>query len=252
MNLHDNSTPRLIRAAILVATLVLLGHSAAEAQKLTASANPASGAAGVNSTTITGSGFPSGQFVGATVGLAPSCAGPAAATAPAQVTAVATLRRFTFLIPGSLAPGVYKVWVSGTAGITPFNTGGRSCSNVTVTATVRGTASLGAAIAGAAVTLVDFAGNVRTGTTASDGSFGFSTGGLTPPFLVKVVTATDSGEFPAGTTLYSVSALPNPSQRINVHVLTDVMVRSFYSAQGINVNNAFTSPTGANAPPSPN
>lgn len=245
-------TGSALKHAALAAALVLLGTSIGWAQTLSASASPSSGAAGVNNTTLTGSGFPAGTIVGATVSLAPTCAGPAVATAPANVTVVATLRRFTFMIPGSLGPGTYKAWVSGTAGATPFNTGGRSCSNVIVTASVRGTASLGAAIAGAAVTLVDFAGNVRTGTTASDGSFAFSTGGLTPPFLVKVVTATDSGEFPAGTTLYSVSALPNPSQRINVHVLTDLMVRSFYSAQGINVDNAFTDPTGANAPPSPN
>ena len=148
---------------------------------------------------------------------------------------------------------IYKAWVSGTPrGQRRSNTGGLSCSNVIVTASVRGTALLGAAIAAGGVTLVDFAGNVRTGTTASDGSFAFSTGGLSAALPREGVTATDSGEFPAGTTLYSVSALPNPSQRINVHVLTHLMVRSFYSAQGINVDNAFTDPTGANAPPSPN
>jgi hypothetical protein len=239
-----------LKHGALAAALVLLGTSVGWAQTLTANASPSSGAAGVNNSTITGSAFPVGTITGATVSLAPTCAAAASATVAARVTSVATLRRFTFLIPGSLVPGTYKAWVSGTAGTTPFNTGGSSCANVTVTATVQGTASLGAAIAGATVTLVDFAGTVRTGTTASDGSFAFSTGGLTPPFLVKVVTATDSGEFPAGTTLYSVSALLNPSQRINVHVLTDLMVRSFYSAQGIDVNNAFNSPADF-PPPSP-
>jgi hypothetical protein len=116
---------------------------------------------------------------------------------------------------------------------------------------VQGTASLGAAIAGAEVMMVDAAGNTASGTTASDGTFVLDTSGLTPPFLVRIVTAIASGAFPAGTTLYSVSADPNRSTRINVSVLTDLIVRSFYAAQGIDVADAFVIPTGDNAPPSP-
>src|SRR5688572_3129148 len=253
MKLRYEDAANVVRRAVLMAACVLLGHSAGFAQTLTASANPSSGAAGVHTSYLTGSGFPAGAITGATVHFGATCAAPALASAPVtQVASIGPLRRFQFLIPASLAPGSYKAWVSGTAGTTAFNTlDRRSCSSITATASVQGTASLGAAIAGAAVTLVDFNGNVRTGTTASDGSFAFSTGGLTPPFLVKVVTATDSDEFPAGTTLYSVSTVLNPSQRINVHVLTDLMVRSFYAAQGIDVADAFVSPTGDNAPPSP-
>jgi hypothetical protein len=236
---------------MLVAVLLLAGHSTSWAQSLTAAANPASGAAGVSNSYLTGSGFSAGAITGATVHLATSCAAPAAATAPvSRVTAIGPLRRFQFLIPASLAPGSYKAWVSGTAGATPFNTvNAGSCSTIGVTASVQGTASLGAAAGGAAVTLVDANGTSRSGTTASDGTFAISSAGLVPPFLVKVVTAVSSGPFPAGTTLYSVSSDTNPSTRINVHVLTDLMVRSFYSAQGLNVDDAFMNPVGGNAPP---
>jgi hypothetical protein len=239
--------------AALVAAFILLFPSAGWAQNLTASANPPSGAAGVSNSNLTGSGFPAGAITGATVHFGASCATPEAASGPVtQVTTVGVLRRFGFLIPASLTPGAYKVWVSGTAGSTAFNTlNTPSCSTISATANVAGTASLGAAIAGGIVTLVDANGNVVTGTTASDGTFTVATTGLTPPFLVRVVTTTASGNFPAGTTLYSVSADGNVGTRINVHVLSDLMLRSFYSAQGIDPDTAFSSPLGGNAAPTP-
>jgi hypothetical protein len=238
---------------VLVAAVVVLAPSRGWAQSLTASANPPSGAAGVNNTYLTGSGFPAGAITGATVHLAATCLLPELASSPViQAVAVGTLRRFQFLIPASLAPGTYKVWVSGTAGTVPFNTlNTPSCSSITVTSSVQGTASLGAAISGAAVTLMDANGKSVSGTTASDGTFALNTAGLVPPFLLKVVTSQPTPNFPAGTTLYSVSADANASTRINVNVLTDLMVRSFYSAQGINISNAFTNPAGTNAPPDP-
>lgn len=239
--------------AVLVGTFVLLGYSTGSAQSLTATANPASGAAGVNNSYLTGSGFPAGAITDATVAFGQACAAPAVTTSPVlQVTTVGALRRFQFAIPGSLAPGTYKLWLLGKAGTTNFNTlTNRSCANLTVTASVKGTASLGAAISGAAVTLVDSQGNTVSGTTASDGTFALPTAGLVPPFLVKVVTTAPSGSFPAGTTLYSVSADANASTRINVTTLTDLILRTFYAAEGINPDNAFAAPTGGNAPPDP-
>ena len=151
-----------------------------------------------------------------------------------------------------MAPGTYKLWLTGTAGTAPFNTlSTASCSSITVTATVTGTASLGAAISGGLVTLVDSTGIIRTTTTASDGNFAVDATGLTPPYLIRVVTTTASGNFPAGTTLYSVSPDASLSTHINVSVLTDLLVRSFYSAQGINLDTAFSAPLGANGAPTP-
>ncbi len=243
---------KILSTAAAAASILWL-QSAGWAQSLTASANPPSGGAGVNDSYLTGSGFPAGAITGATVHFGTSCAAPAAASGPViQVTTQGVLRRFEFLIPASLNPGSYQVWVSGTAGTTAFNTVTTpSCSAITVTASVTGTASLGAPIVGGAVTLVDANGNTATGATASDGTYTLSSAGLTPPYLVRVVTASASGAFPAHTTLYSVSADGNASTHINVHVLSDLILRSFYSAQGIDPDNAFSSPTGPNAAPTP-
>jgi len=241
-----------VLSAGLAAAFILLGQSAGWAQSLTASANPPTGVAGVTNSYLTGSGFPAGAISGATVVFGTSCAPPSIASAPAQVATIGILRRFQFQIPAGLQPGSYKVWVRGTAGTTPFNTlNTPSCSTVGVTPLVRGTASLGAAIGGASVTLVDVNDNTVSGITAADGSFALSTESLTPPFLVKIVTASQSGNFPAGTTFYSVSADGSNNTTINVSVLTDLLVRSYYSAQGINPDTAFLNPTGDNAAPSP-
>jgi hypothetical protein len=237
----------------LAAVFSLLLPPAGWGQTLTASANPASGGAGVNDSYLTGSGFPAGAITVAAVHFGTSCAAPAIASGPViQVTTQGVLRRFEFLIPASLSPGNYQVWLSGTAGTTAFNTlNTRSCSTIKVTASVTGTASLGAAITNANVTLVDAHGTTVTGTTASDGVFALNSAGLMPPYIVRVVTTTASGRFPAGTTLYSVSADSNASTRINVHVLSDLILRSFYSAQGIDPDTAFTNPIGSNAAPMP-
>ena len=63
---------------------------------------------------------------------------------------------------------------------------------------VAGTAAQGAAIAGATLTLVDAAGVTSTATTAADGTFTIDTTGLTPPFMIKLVSG--------GAELFSVSA----------------------------------------------
>jgi hypothetical protein len=251
MKLRTGFAPRSSVRAVLATFLVLLAHVPGWAQTLTASTNPSSGAAGVGTSYLTGSGFPAGSISGAVVHFGANCAAPEVASAPVtQVTVVASVRRFRFAIPASLGPGTYRVWVTGTAGVTPFDTlATPSCSTITVTSSVQGTASLGAAIGGATVTLVDANGASRTGTTASDGTFALDSRDLVPPLLVKVVTSAPVGSFPAGTTLYSVSADASASTRINVHVLTDLMVRSFYSAQGLSADAAFADPTGPAAAP---
>jgi hypothetical protein len=239
--------------AVLMAASILLIPSAGWAQSLTGSANPPTGGAGVSYSYLTGSGFPAGAITGATIHLGTNCAAPAIASGPvAQVISQGVLRRFQFLIPASVAAGSYKVWLSGTAGATAFNTlNTPSCSTIAVTSNITGTASLGAAISGGMVTVVDATGRTANATTASDGTFVLDSSGLTPPFLVRVITTTASGEFPVGTTLYSVSADANVGTRINVHVLSDLIVRSFYSAQGIDPDTAFASPLGADAAPTP-
>ena len=112
-----------------------------------------------------------------------------------------------------------------------------------VSSGVSGTAAVGSPIPNATVGLVDSNGNTLSGTTAADGSFTISgTAGLTPPFMLKVASG--------GTNLYSVSADSNTSTTINVTPLTDMIVRSWYGAQGTAVGSAFASPA-SNTPPNP-
>ncbi len=111
------------------------------------------------------------------------------------------------------------------------------------TSDVRGTASMGLPIVGAAVTLKDTTGKSSTATTASDGTYILDTSGMTPPFFIRVVTT-------SGPTLYSVSADAQSTTTINIHVLTDVIVRSWFSAQGVNPDTAFANPI-TNPPPNP-
>jgi hypothetical protein len=107
-------------------------------------------------------------------------------------------------------------------------------------AVVSGIAAKGAPIAGASVTLKDSAGNTSTTTTAADGSFSLNSSGFIPPFLLQVQTATGS--------LYSVSADASVSTTINVHPYSDLVVRSWYSAQGVPVDTAFADPMSTPAP----
>jgi hypothetical protein len=105
---------------------------------------------------------------------------------------------------------------------------------------VTGTAAQGAALAEAALTLVDAAGLTRTATTAADGTFTIDTTGLTPPFMLKLV----SGD----TTLFSVSAGASADMVVNVTPLTDLILRTWYDVQGISVDDAFAAPTVSPAP----
>jgi hypothetical protein len=199
------------------------------------SLSPTSGAVGT-SVTITGTNFGSSQG-SSTVAFNGTAATPTSWSATSIVVPV----------PSGASTGNVVVTVGGLAS---------NGSAFTVTAgsesMVTGTASLGTPVVGAAVTLRDANGNTSTGTTASDGTFTLDTGGFTPPFLVSVVTVASSGSFPVGTTLYSVSADANATTTINVHVLSDLLVRSWYSAQGVDADSAFANPViSSNVAPSP-
>jgi hypothetical protein len=90
------------------------------------------------------------------------------------------------------------------------------------------------------VTLKDSAGNSSTATTAPDGTYTLDTTGLTPPFLIQV-------QGPTGN-LYSVSADALTTTTINAHPFTDLIIRSWYSAQGVSIDTAFGNPVSAPAP----
>ncbi|HUK33529.1 MAG TPA: hypothetical protein VLV86_06450, partial [Vicinamibacterales bacterium] len=98
MGLRGLCSVRFPLCAALAAGFLVFGHSAANAQSLTAAANPPAGGAGVNNSYVTGSGFPAGAISGAVAHFGPTCSAPQTASSPVtQVTVIATLRRFQFL-----------------------------------------------------------------------------------------------------------------------------------------------------------
>jgi hypothetical protein len=121
------------------------------------------------------------------------------------------------------------------AGSTPISSQGSG-----PTTSVTGTAALGAPIANAPVTLIDAAGKSSSATSAQDGTYSLNTTGMTPPFLIRVQGL--SG------TLYSVSADTLSATTINTDVYTDLIVRSWYLAQGQSPDAAFANPVAVPAP----
>ncbi len=107
---------------------------------------------------------------------------------------------------------------------------------------VSGVAASGKAIVGATVTLTDSTGTTRTATTAADGSYQIDSTGLVGPFLLKVAGT-------GGATFYSVSADANAKTTVNLTQLSDLVVRTWYGAQGIAADAAFAAPATNPAPP---
>jgi hypothetical protein len=147
---------------------------------------------------------------------------------------------------GGLATGV----ASGTTQITAAASGVTSAPDslqvtTPVTASVvTGTASMGLPIANAVITLKDSAGQSVSGTTASDGTYSLTTTGMTPPFLIQVQATSGN--------VYSVSADALATTTVNAHVLSDLVIRSWYSAQGQSIDTAFSNPVTLPAPSASN
>jgi hypothetical protein len=140
------------------------------------------------------------------------------------------------------ASGVFPITFTAANGVSPNAT---QSFTLTVTpspssSSVSGTAAAGSPIVGATVTLKDSAGNSSTATTAADGTYTLDTAGFTPPFLIQV-------QAPSGN-LYSVSADALTTTIINAHPFTDLIIRSWYSAQGVSIDTAFTNPVSMPAP----
>lgn len=123
--------------------------------------------------------------------------------------------------------------------------GGGGSAGVGSTSSVTGTAAVGDPLSGATITLKDRAGSAKTVVTDSSGNFSLDTSGMTPPFLVRVVSADNTKTF------YSVSADSGTSATINVTPLTDLIVRSWYNTLGAGVVDAFSLTPPTPAPPAP-
>lgn len=129
--------------------------------------------------------------------------------------------------------GLVMAACGGGGGTTTSATGGS-------TSALTGTAAKGAAIAAATVTIKGANGLIKTGTTASDGSYNIDVSGLTAPYLIKV----QSG----ATVLYSIGEQTGTA---NVHPLTDLIIRTWYDVQNVPIDTAFANPV-ASPPPSAN
>src|SRR6267378_3613878 len=127
---------------LLLALLFFSSAAGAQTQvTLGAIASPSSGQAGVSSSSVTGSGFPSGTISPGNVTLTPSGGGASVNTQASSITTlVGSTRRVLFTIPASinvLAPTNFLVSISGTT-----STGGSFSSLNSSTITINPPASV--------------------------------------------------------------------------------------------------------------
>lgn len=94
--------------------------------------------------------------------------------------------------------------------------------------TISGTAAAGAPLISASITVKDAVGATKSGATGSDGKYSIDVTGLTPPFLLKVVSGAN--------TLYSVASAAGTT---NIHPFTDLIIRNYYKVKGSDVDTVF-------------
>ena len=129
-----------------------------------------------------------------------------------------------------------NLWSVGTLGDFTCRVLPQNCAS-----SVSGTAAAGAPIAGVTVTLKDSTNRAVTATTGVTGAYTLATTGMTGPFLLQLTT-------PGGTRLYGVTADLAATTVANLTPLTDLIVRSWYSVQGVPVDSAFANPAAAPPP----
>ena len=101
---------------------------------------------------------------------------------------------------------------------------------------IYGTAAIGLGLGHRPIDGGDVDGNPINGETDGDGNFILPTNGRKPPYLLRVITSTTPT-----TMFYSVSADQNAATTINITPLTDLIIRSWYSAQtpSVDIDYAF-------------
>ena len=117
--------------------------------------------------------------------------------------------------------------------------GGSSGGGGAPAVTLSGTAAVGAPIADADIVAKDRNGTAVNGTTGSDGTFSLDVTGLTAPFLLRVTTAGGDDLFSVGSQTGIVALTP----------LTDMVVRSYYRARGLDIDTVFASLSGSDPVP---
>ena len=109
-----------------------------------------------------------------------------------------------------------RVWGGGASGV-----GGASLS---------GTAAVGAPLVNATITVKDRNGLQTTGTTGADGKYSVNVSALTAPFLLKVTAAGNPDRYSVGSQSGIVNLTPH----------TDMVVRNYYRARGLDIAAVFT------------
>lgn len=200
--------------------------------------SPSSGTSGSSDVWVTGSGFPSGSFVSATVTLASSCPATTTSTpAIAEKAVVGSTERVEFLVPASLATGTYYVSLNGSTTGGAFSSGS-SCSQIQVTHT---SAVLASCNPGSSMGILAYnpSNAAKTPVTAYVPN-GYWYGGTTG---VQVVPLEPSGAAP------STLTTPNPINSCSSNSLTGESVcidnyTDIYLVKGSSVTTTLTS--GAN------
>lgn len=97
-------------------------------------------------------------------------------------------------------------------------------------ASLSGTAAVGAPLTNATITVKDRNGLQATGTTGADGKYSVNVSTLTAPFLLKVTAVGNPDRYSVGSQAGIVNLTP----------LTDMVVRNYYRARGLDVATLFT------------
>ncbi|HUJ79433.1 MAG TPA: hypothetical protein VLY45_03855 [Nitrospiria bacterium] len=110
------------------------------------------------------------------------------------------------------------------------NSGGSSLS---------GTAAAGEPMSNAVVTVKDRNGMAKTGTTDANGRYHIDVPGLTAPYLLKL-------DPPSGPSLFSVGI---QTGTVNIHPFTDLIIRTWYQLNGLQLDDAFAAMGGSTPVP---
>jgi hypothetical protein len=89
---------------------------------------------------------------------------------------------------------------------------------------------VGAPLVNATITVKDINGLQATGTTGADGKYSINVSALTAPYLLKVTAAGNPDRYSVGSQAGIVNLTP----------LTDMVVRNYYRARGLDVATVFT------------
>ena len=229
---------RTCKGALLLLSICLVAAIPvwpSTAIKLAIDTSPSTGTAGSSDVWVTGSGFPSGPFTSVTIALAATCGGTAAAIAPyIREQSILTEDRFEFLVPASLATGLYYAAVSGvTSGGTAFSSGS-SCSQITVTHT---SAVLASCNPGSSMGILSYnpTGAASTPVTAYVPN-GYWSGGATGIRVIPIEGSGAAGVVSTPETINSCSSNSLTGQTICIDNFTGV-----YIVSGTTVTNTLTS-----------